>query len=356
MSVEAKTTLPTFIGTDGTPIEATGPQINAGGYAQVYPGRVGEIDGVLLRAVQVDMSDEQKSPFNETSKGSRFRRGTGRHFWAPVIYDGVIDGGMIMQALNQEGVPGIPQVHGVYEPSRAEFVDREGPLRGTVVVAMEHIKGKTLRENMDLLHSSYSLPEVVAFLDKLAPTLDALHAPSTITGRDAVVHFDVKPENILNDAEGNVYLVDFDQAMQVRDIPAQTPAFKLNHVIPVAPGYMAPECYLLAAEDAGNNANMPITTRADMFSVAVVALEMLTEKTVQELAASYGIDSNLMHVADDLTYEYLQFGFQKDVAMALHKAGYSDEVVGVFQKALAFDPRNRFATVREFSDALRSAA
>jgi hypothetical protein len=94
------------------------------------------------------------------------------------------------------------------------------------------------------------------WLAQAAEALDYVHA-------HRIVHRDVKPGNLLLDAAGDVRLADFGVA---RD-PAETGVTLPGHVVGT-PGYVAPE--VVAGE--------PATRASDIYSLAVVARELLGER------------------------------------------------------------------------------
>ena len=93
--------------------------------------------------------------------------------------------------------------------------------------------------------------DVVRLIDQLASAL-------TMSHRQGVVHRDIKPDNVLMDAEGNAYLSDFGLA-QVISLEGQ------GDGVVGSPAYMSPE--QLKGE--------PLTARADIYSLGIVIHEIL---------------------------------------------------------------------------------
>jgi WD40 repeat protein/DNA-binding SARP family transcriptional activator len=96
-----------------------------------------------------------------------------------------------------------------------------------------------------------ALAEVARVCEQLALALDAAH-------RRGVVHGDLKPENVLFDADGNAYLTDFGIASSPAGLRARQGGRTLDP-------YTAPE--VLAGD--------PPTTSSDLYSLAALAAEML---------------------------------------------------------------------------------
>ena len=99
-------------------------------------------------------------------------------------------------------------------------------------------------------------PLALRWLAQAAEALDFAHA-------NGIVHRDVKPANLLLDARGDVRLADFGVA---RDQLA-TELTLAGHVVGT-PGYLAPEVA----------SGQPATPAADIYSLAVVARELLGDR------------------------------------------------------------------------------
>ncbi len=122
-----------------------------------------------------------------------------------------------------------------------------------VFLVMELVDGGTLR---DLIRQAGALSVAVTMsvLEPLLAALGAAHAAG-------LVHRDVKPENVLISAKGEVKVADFGL---VRAITSQTVA--TGDIILGTVAYLSPEQVATGAADA----------RSDVYSAGVVAYEMLT--------------------------------------------------------------------------------
>ncbi len=154
---------------------------------------------------------------------------------------------------------------------------------------------------------SMSNTESLLLIDELADALACAH-------EGKVFHGNIKPENILQDANGRWHLADFD-----------TPATALNQSI-AAPRYTAPE--------AGS---FPVDAAMDVFSLAAVAYRLL-------LRCPPLCDSDPFAVG----------GLPRPVRPSALAPVHSDVDV-LFALALATDPRVRMDSPRAFADALRPA-
>ncbi|HET7450462.1 MAG TPA: protein kinase [Gaiellaceae bacterium] len=133
---------------------------------------------------------------------------------------------------------------------------------GLPFYTMPYIEGASLRARLDA--GPLALPEAVSILRDVCKALAYAH-------RHGVVHRDIKPENVLLTG-GSAVVTDFGIAKALDgaaiDNCAADVAITLSHLgIPVgSPSYMAPE------QICGDPA---IDNRADLYSLGVVAYEML---------------------------------------------------------------------------------
>ena len=138
-------------------------------------------------------------------------------------------------------------------------VHAAGEATGVFWYVMDYVPGETLR---DRLNREGTLPPGIAqrIIAELADALDA-------AGRQGVVHRDVKPENILLDAEsGRALLVDFGVA-RILQVAGETQASITGQGVAVGtPTYMSPE------QASGDG----VDVRSDLYSLGIVAYEILT--------------------------------------------------------------------------------
>jgi len=129
---------------------------------------------------------------------------------------------------------------------------------GEILLVMEYIEGKTLRER---LRSPISMAEFVAIGMQCAEGLGAAH-------EQHIVHGDIKPDNIMLTAQHRVKILDFGVAKRFAGAdPSQATQSVLSMTFSTSgtPGYMAPEVLQQKVYDG----------RADLFSLGLVFYEML---------------------------------------------------------------------------------
>ncbi|MGB5052285.1 MAG: serine/threonine-protein kinase, partial [Caldilineaceae bacterium] len=133
------------------------------------------------------------------------------------------------------------------------LVDEDGP-----VMVMEYLPGGSLKERLDDLRGRgqrLPLSEAARITDALASALDYAH-------RQAAVHRDVKPANVLFDKEGAPVLADFGIARILDDDSGLTQP----GTIIGTPAYLSPE--QAAGEVVG--------PASDLYSLGVMLYEMVT--------------------------------------------------------------------------------
>jgi serine/threonine protein kinase len=139
----------------------------------------------------------------------------------------------------------------------------------SVQIVTEFLPGGSLRERLD---ASGHLPVavVLALVRQILAALAALH-------RRGLVHRDVKPGNVLFDAEGRAVLVDFGLLTPIRPRGRPEPA---DSVLPPAQGQgsshagvIAGTAAYMAPEQARGER---VDGRADLYSLGVMCFELLT--------------------------------------------------------------------------------
>jgi serine/threonine protein kinase len=168
---------------------------------------------------------------------------------------------------------------------------------------------------------------VVELLRGAASALDVIHAKG-------FVHRDVKPENLMHvvhdDGSESVRLLDFGI---VALTSKQDQRLTAEGVVFGTPVYLAPEIMESEEPDA----------RTDVYSLAVVAFELLTGRAPFEANTSMRI----MQMKATAEPPQLQ---------AVSGVSFPRELEEVVARGLARDPKKRFASAGEFVRALDSAA
>ncbi|MEO9527463.1 MULTISPECIES: bifunctional protein-serine/threonine kinase/phosphatase [Alphaproteobacteria] len=130
--------------------------------------------------------------------------------------------------------------------------------RQSLFVATEYVEGQTLRQWM-LDNPHPDLETVRGLLEQIARGLRAFH-------RQEMVHQDLRPENIMIDTAGTVKIIDFG-SVRIAGVMEAAPALDRAEILGTHQ-YTAPELFL----------GYLGTRRSDLFSLGVIAYEMLTGK------------------------------------------------------------------------------
>jgi Protein kinase domain/Domain of unknown function (DUF929) len=198
-----------------------------------------------------------------------------------------------------------------------------GEAGGVLFIAMRFVRGGDVRS---LLHREGPMPaaRVAAIVSPVASALDAAHAAG-------LVHRDVKPANMLvderSDRPDHVYLSDFGLSK------GALPSAELTR----SGQYLGTAAYSAPEQIEGRT----VDGRTDQYALACAAFEMLSGEAPflrdQELAVIW---AHLSQPPPSLT------ALRPDLPAAVNQ---------VFGRALAKSPGDRYATCREFADALRAA-
>jgi tRNA A-37 threonylcarbamoyl transferase component Bud32 len=203
-----------------------------------------------------------------------------------------------------------PGIVGVYEYGEED---------GGAFLAMEYVEGHGLNH---YIAPPARLPERDA-LCVMMQLLEALHCAH----EQGVWHRDIKPNNIIVTPEGKLKIADFGIAR------IESAALTQMTMLIGSPGYIAPERYTGEAPDR----------RVDIFSCGVLLYQMLTG-----VAPFVGTDTEVM-------YKVLHSDPTPPSRAAVMPPP-PDCWDAIVAKALAKRPDDRYATAREFRDALFCAA
>jgi serine/threonine-protein kinase len=188
---------------------------------------------------------------------------------------------------------------------------------GTTFIAMEFVKGRSLKEYLES-HTRFTTPQLARIMGELLAALDYSH-------RNGVVHRDIKPGNVMILEDGTVKVADFGIARIEQSNLTQT------GMILGTPSYMSPEQFMGQTVDG----------RSDLFSAGVILYELLTgEKPFT------GSATTIMH-------KVLQ---EEPLPPSRLNVQVPRPFDGVVKRALAKRPDERFQTAREFAEAIKAAA
>lgn len=190
--------------------------------------------------------------------------------------------------------------------------------RNYLYTVTEFIEGKTLTQWM-IDNPEPDLETVRGIVEQIAKGLRAFH-------RMEMLHQDLRPENIMIDSTGTVKIIDFGST-QVAGIMEIT---NLEQQLLGTAQYTAPEYFL---GESG-------TTRSDLFSLGVIAYQMLTGRLPYGAQVAKARTKAAQH---KLKYESLLNDHREIPAW----------IDGVIRKAVHPDPCKRYGELSEFIYDLR---
>lgn len=187
-------------------------------------------------------------------------------------------------------------------------------------IALEYIEGISLRELLKT--GPLPTPQAFAVMDGLLKALDHAH-------RQAIVHRDVKPENVLISATGEVKVADFGIA-RLTDDSATSHVTRTGTTVGT-PQYMSPEQVTTSQVDG----------RSDLYSAGIVCYEVFCGKPPFEATEADGPFT--------LFAKHVQ---APPPPPSVHRPGLDAKLEQVILKSLAKRPEDRFQTGAQFAAAL----
>ncbi len=222
--------------------------------------------------------------------------------------DGALRGRFTREALAAARLSGDRSIVTIYDVG--EWDERP-------YIVMQYLDGGSLEEFLQR-HGRATPARALTWLEQAAHALDHAHAAG-------IVHRDVKPANLLLDANDNVHVADFGIA-SAAGLSSLTSA---GTVLGTA-GYLAPE------QAQGEKA----TPASDRYALGVVAFELLTGKR------PYESESPTAEMAAHVNEPVPSISTGRDLPPALD---------AVFARALAKRPNDRYPSAAELVADLRDA-
>ena len=205
---------------------------------------------------------------------------------------------------------------GLQHPNIVGVFDR-GEWDGTYYIAMEYLKGHTLKQ---LVREHGAMPPDLA----VDITIQVLRA-AKFAHKRGIVHRDIKPHNVILDEEGRAKVTDFGIARAGASDMTET-------------GSIMGTAQYLSPEQAQGQ---PVSPRSDLYSIGVMLYELLTGQVPFD--AESPVTIALKHVSED------------PVPPSQLNPAVPPALDAVVLRALEKEPANRFADADEFAAALLDA-
>ena len=189
-------------------------------------------------------------------------------------------------------------------------------------IVMEFIKGKELKDFFDR-NERLDLATIFRLMTELLAALDFAHEAN-------IIHRDVKPANVMIDANGHAKLTDFGVARFTEPEGGDQMERTRVGTIIGTPSYMSPE----------QIQGQAIDRRSDIFSAGVILYQLLTWKKPFE-GTQWALQKKI--IEDDPVWPSRLVEIPVDI----------DRIVA---RALAKQPERRYQTAREFADAIKRIA
>ncbi len=202
---------------------------------------------------------------------------------------------------------------------------------GEPFYTMKRVRGRTLGELLAArraadIRSRHSMLHFVEIFQRMCQAVAAAHAAG-------VVHRDLKPDNVMVDTFGAVYVMDWGLAKRLAPASARADGQRTQlGAVVGTPAYMPPEQARGLARDSGGE--------ADVFSLGVVLYEILTGIRPFSGATYQEITQKVIH-EDPLDPRH-------------HNRNVPRQLAAICLKALEKNPLERYPTAGALEDDLRN--
>ena len=196
-----------------------------------------------------------------------------------------------------------------------------GEIDGTHYIAMAFIKGRPLSSYVDADNPSQPRG-IAAIVRKVAMGMEDAH-------QSGIIHRDIKPANIMIDHRKEPIVMDFGLAVP-QDLGDES-RLTQDGALLGSPAYMSPE-QLKGQPDA-------IGAASDIYSLGVVLYELLAGRL-----PFAGAGSTIAMIGQILTEE--------PVPLRSVREDIDESLASICHRAMSKEPESRFASMKDFADAL----
>ncbi len=213
------------------------------------------------------------------------------------------------QVMARTSHPNLVQVHDMEQIGDANYI------------VLEFVRGKSLRDLIN--QGTLPLPRTFAVMHGVLQALDYAH-------KHAIVHRDMKPENVLLSDEGDVKVADFGIARLMDDSGAGSTATKTGTTVGT-PQYMSPE----------QVASSKVDGRSDLYSAGIMFYELVVGQppfTASEADGPFTLMAKHVQAPPK--------------PPSVQRPGLDMPLEEVILKSLSKRPEDRYQTGQDFDDAM----
>jgi Protein kinase domain len=217
------------------------------------------------------------------------------------------------QVMARTSHPNLVQVHDLEQIGDANYI------------VLEFVRGRSLRDMVNL--GPVPLPQTFAVMHGVLQALDYAH-------KHAIVHRDMKPENVLLSDEGNVKVADFGIARLTDDSGPGGTATKTGTTVGT-PQYMSPE----------QVASSKVDGRSDLYSAGIMLYELVVGQppfTASEADGPFTLMAKHVQAPPK--------------PPSVHRPGIDMRLEEMILKSLSKRPEDRFQTGEEFDTTMARIA
>lgn len=202
---------------------------------------------------------------------------------------------------------------------------------GSAYTVMDYIEGCNLEQYVQQ-HGALSQKQVVRWLRQIAEVIAYLHKQ-----RPAVIHCDLKPQNVMITPEGDICVIDFNTSLLYSNTAQQA--------LGATAGYAAPEQYHLSAQAL---AGIPEGEREKWTNWSRIASRF---GKVTEQTDIYAMGALAYFMMTGYTPGHCLEGH---IPLTRYRIQLGDSLRAVIEKAMQVDPRERFSSARAMLYALEN--
>jgi tetratricopeptide (TPR) repeat protein len=191
---------------------------------------------------------------------------------------------------------------------------------GWAFIVMQYIDGETLASR--LRGELPSLEEVIDIAGQIAAGLESAH-------NQGIVHRDIKPQNLMLTKKGQVKILDFGLAREMKEQAAVAGDGPTESILTEAGQLLGTICYMSPEQALGKT----VDPRSDIFSFGVVLYEMLTGRHPF-------VGENSVAVLDGIIHK-------DPPSVARYNERVPDELLRIVRKMLEKDRDLRYQSVHE---------